>query len=67
MWGRSTYSFILHKLQIKQNKFCNVDMLILKGGKIRAIMEIEESDIKPVQICRKFLVSALSKYFIHDG
>ena len=33
---------------------------------MKVIIEIEESDIKPVQICGKFLVSALSKYFIHE-
>jgi hypothetical protein len=30
------------------------------------IVEIEESNVKPTQICGKFLTSALSKYYIHD-
>jgi len=38
----------------------------LKDGKVKVIIETEESDIKPVQICGKLLVSALSKYFIHE-
>jgi hypothetical protein len=50
-----------------QDEFCNVDMLILQEQKIRAIIEIEESDIKPHQVCGKLLTSALSRYFIHDG
>lgn len=52
----------------KSNKteYCNVDLLILKDDKIRVIIEIEETDIKPIQICGKFLTSALSRYFIHE-
>ena len=40
-------------------------MLILKNDKIKVIVEIEEANIKPTQICGKFLASALSLYFIH--
>lgn len=52
---------------IKSNKteFCNVDILILQNNKIKILMEIDESDTKPTQICGKFLTSALSKYYIH--
>jgi hypothetical protein len=49
----------------KAGKYCNVDMLILKKRKIKIIVEIEESNVKPTQICGKYLTSALSKYFIH--
>ena len=49
----------------KATEYCNVDLLILRDNKIRVIIEIEEADIKPTQICGKFLVSALSYYFIH--
>ena len=53
----------------KSNKteYCNVDLLILKDNKIRVIIEIEETDITPTQICGKFLTSALSSYFIHES
>jgi len=53
----------------KSNKteYCNVDLLILKNNKIRVIIEIEEADITPTQICGKFLTSALSSYFIHES
>ena len=49
----------------KSNKteLCNVDILILKKEKIRVIIEIEESNVKPTQICGKFLTSALSTYY----
>lgn len=35
--------------------------------KIRVIIEIEETDVKPTQICGKFWTSALSSYYIHDS
>lgn len=50
----------------RENEFCNVDMLVLKEGKIKMIVEIEESNVKPTQVCGKFLTSALSKYYIHE-
>lgn len=46
-------------------EYCNVDLLITVDNKIKVIIEIEEANIKPTQICGKFLTSALSKYFIH--
>ncbi len=48
-------------------EFCNVDLLIIKNDKIKVIIEIEESDIKPTQICGKYLTSAMSLYFIHES
>ncbi len=47
-------------------KYCNVDLIIIKDDKIFVIIEIEESDVKPTQICGKFLASALSNFYIHD-
>jgi hypothetical protein len=38
--------------------------LIIKADKIKVIFEIEESDVKPTQICGKFLTSALSCCYI---
>lgn len=50
----------------RHSRYCCVDILILQNGKIRVIVEIEEVDIKPTQVCGKFLTSALSKFYIHD-
>lgn len=47
-------------------RYCCVDLLILQKDKIRGIIEIEEADIKPTQICGKFLTSALSEAYIHE-
>ena len=43
-----------------------MDILIAKGIKVKAIIEIEESDVTPNQICGKFLTSALASYY-SDG
>ena len=47
-------------------EFCNVDLLVLRSNRIRLIVEIEESNVKPTQIAGKFLTSALASHFIHD-
>ena len=50
-----------------RTEYCNVDLLILKNKKVKVIVEIEEANIKPTQICGKFLTSALSVFFIHES
>ena len=64
--GDQLVSLFSNEQKSRKTKYADVDMIILKDGKVKVIIEIEESDIKPVQICGKFLVSALSNYFIHD-
>jgi hypothetical protein len=51
----------------RRTEYCNVDLLLLKNNKIRIIAEIEESNVKPTQICGKFLTSALSRHYIRDS
>jgi len=51
----------------RKTEFCNVDLLVLKANKIKIIVEIEESDVKPTQICGKFLTSALARCYIHES
>jgi len=59
----------------KHTEYCDVDLLILRSDttlateheKVRVIVEIEEANITPVQICGKFFACALSPYFIHEG
>jgi len=57
--------FCLYK-NLSKNEYCNVDLLIHKDNKIKVIIEIEEANIKPTQICGKFLTSALSSFYIHE-
>jgi hypothetical protein len=58
----------LFKSTAKSNKteFCDVDILILKDNEVKVIIEIEEANIKPTQICGKYLTSALSRYYIYE-
>jgi len=45
----------------------NVDSLILKENKIKVIIEIEESNVKPIHLFGKFFASALSSYYSHPS
>lgn len=49
------------------NHMCDADLLVLSGGKVRVIVEIEESGFLPTKICGKFLQAALATHFIHDS
>jgi len=51
----------------RETEYCNVDLLILKRNKIKIIVEIEESNVKPTQVCGKFLTSALARCYIHES
>jgi hypothetical protein len=51
----------------RKTEYCNVDLLVLKGNRIKMIVEIEESNVKPTQICGKFLTSALANYYVHTS
>ena len=44
----------------------NVDLLVLSPDGIKVIVEVEEADVTPIQVCGKFFASALSPYFIHE-
>lgn len=63
--GNQNIPLFCSKVKSNATEYCNVDLLILKNDKIKVIIEIEETNIKPTQICGKFLTSALSQYFIH--
>lgn len=48
-------------------RFCSIDAAVLKNGEVKAVFEIEESDIRPVALCGKIFVSAHSSHFVHRG
>jgi len=50
----------------RKTEYCDVDLLIVKNNKVRVIVEIEEANITPIQICGKLLASALSSHFVHE-
>jgi len=63
--GSQRLPLFLDKPKSRKTTCCNVDMLVLQNHTIRVIIEIEETDIKPTQVCGKFLTSVLGLYFIH--
>ncbi len=65
--GQQNIPLFCSKDKSNKTEYCNIDLLILEDSKIRVIIEIEETDITPTQICGKFLTSALSSYFIHES
>ena len=50
-------------------EYCNVDALLLLNGRIKVMVEIEESAVDPVQIFGKFFASVAGQCYIHkqDG
>jgi hypothetical protein len=46
-------------------EYCNVDVLFLEDGRVRGIIEIEEANILPTQMCGKLLTSALASFYHH--
>jgi trans-aconitate methyltransferase len=48
-----------------QSCLCHVDAAILFNDRLKVIIEIEESDIRPVHLCGKVFVTALATHFIH--
>jgi len=51
----------------RRTQYCNVDLLILQRNLVRVTIEIEETNIKPTQVCGKFFTAALSSYFSHEA
>jgi len=47
-------------------RLCCVDAMLLQKDKVTVIIEIEVSNIKPTQICGKYLTTALSNEYNHD-
>ena len=65
--GNQRIPLFMSEVKSRKTGYCNVDLLITKEGKIRAIIEIEESNVKPTQVCGKFLTSALARFYIHPS
>lgn len=48
-----------------QSRLCCVDMLLIRDGKVRVIIEIEESGFLPTKVCGKYLQAALCRTLLH--
>jgi len=64
--GKQNIPLFCSNKKSQQTEYCNVDLLIVKSNKIKVIIEIEEANIKPTQICGKFFTSALSSCYIGE-
>lgn len=51
----------------RATRFCSIDAAMLKDEEVKVIIEIEESDMRPMALCGKVFVSALASHFIHRG
>jgi len=47
-------------------RVCNVDALVIKDRAVRVVVEIEESNVKPTQVCGKLFTTAMASHYIHD-
>ncbi len=65
--GKQNVPLFCSEEKSNQTKYCDVDLLIVKSNKIKVIIEIEQANIKPTQVCGKFLTSALSSFYIHEN
>lgn len=59
------------EIKSRGNEYCNVDLLILESDdpgheRVKVIVEIEEANVKPLQVFGKFFSCAVSQYFIHE-
>ncbi len=63
--GEQHIPLFLTEDKSRETQLCKVDFMIIKDNKIKIIIEIEESDIKPTQILGKLLTSAIARYYIH--
>jgi len=51
----------------RASRFCSIDAAVRKNGELKTIIEIEETDIRPIALCGKAFASALASHFIHKG
>ncbi len=65
--GAQQIPLFVGKRKARDTRMCCVDLLLISGGHVRAIVEIEETGFLPTKICGKFLQAGLADHFIHDG
>ena len=65
--GNQHISLFCSKEKSRATWYCDVDLLVIRDGTIRMIVEIEESDVGPNRVYGKFLTPALAQYYIHES
>jgi len=65
--GAQHLSLFIGAIKGRDTRMCDVDLLIVAGGLVMVIVEIEESGFLPTKICGKFLQSAIATHYIHNS
>ena len=63
--GDHTLPLFCSEVRSYATRYTCVDLMIVKEGKIKVIIEIEESNVKPLHLFGKYLASAMAKYYIY--
>ena len=64
--GKQNIPLFLSNVKSNQTECCNVDAMYIFDNKIKIVFEVEESNIKPTQICGKLLTTMISRFYIHN-
>lgn len=62
--GGQLLSLFVGDLKGRDRRMACADILVVSRGRVRAIVEIEESGFLPTKICGKFLQAAIATHFI---
>lgn len=65
--GNQLLSLFAGERRARDTRMCCVDLLVLHEGRVRVIVEIEESGFLPTKICGKVLQAALATHYIADS
>ena len=65
--GEQQLPLFIGAFKAADNHMCDVDLLVVSDGRVRVIIEIEESSFIPTRICGKFLQAAIATHFILDA
>ena len=63
--GDHTLPLFCSDVRSYATRYACVDLMIVKNQKIKVIMEIEESNVKPLHLFGKYLASAMVKCYIY--
>lgn len=62
--GSQLLSLFAGRAKARDTRMCCVDLLVVSGGQVRAIIEIEESGFIPTKVCGKVLQAALASHYV---
>jgi len=63
--GDHTLPLFYSDVRSYATRYACVDLMIIKEGTVKVIMEIEESNVKPLHLFGKYLASAMAEYYIY--